>query len=349
MADRRTTDRTVLVLHMNALGEAVFALPLLHALKHDDPPWRTVCVARPDVAALLQASGLADEVLRRQVPPGAGGSWQLLRALRRARPQVSLGLATSAGNTLMAWLSGARRRIGYDYAHLPRLLHLRVPFEGGGIENYLSLLPYVPAPRTVSSYVGLLQVPAQAQEEADRLLDAAGISAQAGFVALSPISTGKQGVKAYPPEQWAEVCRLLREAGRPLVLVGSEADTEAHRVMLASGDGPAASLAGRTPTLILAGMLARAECVVGIDTGPIHVAAAVGTPCVVLFGSSDPARTAPSGEGHTILYRALDCQPCLGLPCRRAGACLRQITPEEIVAAVEDTLSRGAGFPSPAS
>jgi heptosyltransferase-1 len=325
----------VLVLHMLALGEGVFALPLLHALQHGG--WRTVCVARSDVGALLEASGLADEVILRDGATGLTGSWRLARQVRRARPAVSLGLATSTGNAVLAWVSGARQRIGYDYAHSRWLLHELVPFEGGGIENYLSLLPHVPAARTVESYVGLLRVPAEAQEQADRLLAEAGMTGQR-FVALSPVSTGKQGVKAYPPEQWRAVCDQLRASGRPLVLVGSGADAESHAAMLADGAGPAVSLAGRTPTLVLAGVLARAACVVGIDTGPIHVAAALGTPCVVLFGSSDPARTAPSGEGHTVLYRGLPCQPCLAAPCTRNGECLSEIAAEEIVAAVERTV-----------
>ena len=334
----RAGGRAVLVLHMLALGEAVFALPLLHALRAGG--WRTVCVTRSDTAAILEASGLADEVILRDGGSGARGAWRLLRQLRRARPAVSLGLATSAGNAVLAWVSGARQRIGYDYAHAPGLLTERIPFNGGGIENYLELLPHVPAARTVESYVGLLRVPAEAQAEADRLLAEAGIAGR--FVALSPLSTGKHGVKAYPPEQWRAVCDRLREGGISLVLVGSAADAEAHAALLAGSNGPAVSLAGRTPTLVLAGVLARAACVVGIDTGPIHVAAALGTPCVVLFGSSDPARTAPSGEGHTVLYRGLDCQPCLAAPCTRAGECLREISVEEIVEAVERTLPRRA-------
>lgn len=330
---------TVAVLHMLALGEGIFALPLLHALKHADPPWRTLCVARADVAEILGASGLADRVLLRNHPPGVRGAWRLVRELRRERPQACLGLATSAGNTLLAWLSGARRRIGYDYAHLSGLLET-VRFEGGGVENYLSLLPLLGVARTVSSYVGLLRIPDEAQARADALLREAGCEAQATFVAISPISTGKQGEKAYPPERWAEVCTALRDQGMPVVLVGTDADREAHQAMLERGSALGVSLAGETPPLVLAGVLRRASCVVGIDTGPIHVAAAVGTRCIVLFGSSDPRRTAPCGEGHVILYRGLDCQPCLAGPCTRGGECLRRISPQEIVAAVGKVLSR---------
>ncbi len=329
-------NRTVLVLHMVALGEAVFALPLLHALKHADPPWRTVCVAQGDIAALLEASGLADQVLRRDEASTLAGVWRLARRVRQAHPAVSLGLSTSAGNSLLAWVAGAHKRIGYDYADARFLLHHRAPFVEMGIENYLSLLPYVPAARTVDSYVGLLRVPAPAQAEADRLLAEAHLAGRR-FVAVAPLSTGKLGVKAYPPEQWRAVCEQLQVNGYPLVLVGSGADAQVHARLLAGARGPAVSLAGRTSALVLAGVLARAACMVGVDTGPIHVAAAMGTPCVVLFGPSDPTRTGPSGAGHTLLYRALDCRPCLRRPCLRQGECLSGIAPEEIVEAVRRT------------
>ncbi|HEY3398056.1 MAG TPA: glycosyltransferase family 9 protein [Armatimonadota bacterium] len=332
----KNSPPTAVVLFMKALGEGVFTLPLLHALKHAHPAWRTVCVTYGDVGEIVAASGLADRVVLRGDSGRATDQWRLVRELRRERPAACFALATSAGNTLLAWLSGAPRRIGYDYAHLPRLLE-KVSFEGGGVENYLSLLPRLGVPRTVSSYCGLLQVPPAQQEAADALLRRQGVDPAGRFVLVSPISTGKQGVKAYPGEQWAEVCRDLARTGRFPVLVGTAADREAQQAMLAGVEG--LSLAGETTPLTLAALAARAACVVGIDTGPIHVAAALGTPCVVLFGSSDPRRTAPCGTGHIVLYRDLDCQPCLAAPCEREGACLREIAPAEIVGAVEQVLA----------
>ena len=85
-------------------------------------------------------------------------------------------------------------------------------------------------------------------------------------------------------------------------------------------------------------MAPRAVCLVGVDTGPIHVAAAIGTRCVVLFGPSDPKLTPPCGEGHTILCRGLECQPCHTAPCPHGGRCLREITPDQVLAATEALL-----------
>lgn len=329
----------ILVLHMNALGEAVFSLPLLHALKHGSPPWRVVTVGRGGSGELIRASGLADQALFRIPALGLRCHAQLIRAVRAAHPAACLALSTSRSSSLLAWLSGAPRRVGYREADFSFLLNTHLPLEGSGIQKYLSFLPPLGIKPTVTSYCGLVSAAPEAQTRAAQLLAQAGIAPGAPFVALSPISTGKVGLKAYPVEQWAAACRRLSERGWPLVLVGSGGNAAAHRRMLEGINGKALSLAGQTSAPVLAAVLQRAACAVGVDTGPIHVAAAVGTRCVVLFGATDPRRTAPCGEGHMILSRGLACQPCLDAPCRNNGACMRQIAPQEIADAVEAVLA----------
>jgi len=333
--DQPPSAGTALTLHMNALGEAVFALPLLHALKHASPPWRTVCVIRPALGGILSASGLADVVIAREA--GAAGFLRLVAQVRKARPTICFALSTSPSNSALARISGTRRRIGYRHAGLARLLET-VRFEGGGVENCLSLLRPLGIERTISTYSGLLKVPQETQEQADALLARAGIGAAETFIAVSPISTGKLGAKAYPAESWQAVCDDLGEAGWRVVLVGSSEDLELHRRILADRAG-GISLAGKTPALVLAGVLGRAACMVGVDTGPVHIAASLGVRCVTLFGPSDPRRTAPCGDGHVNLCAGLDCQPCHAAPCRRAGACMKAISPADVIRAVRDVVT----------
>jgi ADP-heptose:LPS heptosyltransferase len=164
---------------------------------------------------------------------------------------------------------------------------------------------------------------------------------------VSPLSTGKLGVKAYPPEHWQQVVWNLSALGYHLALVGSPGDAARHaQLMATAGPGRVVSLAGLTPALVLAGVARRAAGVVGVDTGPLHVAAAVGTRCVVLFGPSDPALTAPCGEGHIVLYRDLECQPCQTGPCYHQGRCMRELTPRAVVEAVQRLLAGGAEPPA---
>jgi ADP-heptose:LPS heptosyltransferase len=336
-------SRTALVLHMNALGEAVFSLPLLHALKHTSPAWRVVSAVRGASGELISASGLADEVLFRIPAFGLRCHLNLISSARAARPCACLALSTSRSNSVLAWLSRAPRRIGFRDADFGFLLETRLPLEGSGVGKYLAFLKPLGIEPAVTSYCGLVRVPSPADDRAVEMLAECGVDPDAPFVALSPISTGKVGLKAYTPGQWSAVCRLLVARGVPLVVVGTSQDAPQHQFMLEGIGERAASLAGKTSALVLAAVLRRAACVVGVDTGPVHVAAALGRPCVVLFGSADPRRSAPCGDGNVILSAGLKCQPCLDLPCRLGGACMRLITPEMVIEAVTSVLSRPRG------
>jgi len=99
---------------------------------------------------------------------------------------------------------------------------------------------------------------------------------------------------------------------------------------------PAISVAGETSILQLAALLKRCRLFVGNDNGPMHIAAAVGTPVVALFGPTDPAEWGPWGEGHVVLYKGLDCRECWRRSAcwRGEGNCLRQITVDEAMTAV---------------
>jgi ADP-heptose:LPS heptosyltransferase len=332
--------RTALVLHMNAIGEALFSLPLLHGLRHATPPWRVISVVRGGAGELIAASGLADRALFRIPALGPRHHLDLIRSVRAAHPEVSLALTTSRSSSILAWLSGAPRRVGYRQADFAFLHTTTIASEGSGLDNFLRLLDAAGIERTTDSYCGLLRAPAEAQSRATDLLRQAGCEPGKPFVALSPISSGKTGLKAYPAEHWAAVCRMLTDRGWPVVLVGSADDRAAHAAMLAGVATTAVSLAGETPALVLAGVLQQSACAVGVDTGPVHIAAALGTPCIAIFGSTDARRTAPCGDGHIILSAGLDCQPCLDQPCRRDGACMRLIAPAMVVHAVETTLRR---------
>ena len=104
----------------------------------------------------------------------------------------------------------------------------------------------------------------------------------------------------------------------------------------------AIDLTGQTPVGLLPGLLRRASLLVTNDSGPMHIAAAVGTPVVALFGPTDPVKTGPYGKGHVVLSHAVECRPCFRRDCARAVPleCLTAVRPEQVVRAVEQQLER---------
>jgi len=98
-------------------------------------------------------------------------------------------------------------------------------------------------------------------------------------------------------------------------------------------------LAGKTDLIELAAVLSRAALVVSVDTGPMHLAAALGRPVVAVFGPTNPVRTGPYGPGHTLVTARLDCQPCYRRRCRHLR-CLQAVSVEQVTAAALAALER---------
>ncbi len=164
-----------------------------------------------------------------------------------------------------------------------------------------------------------------------------GSGSRPPLIAINPMTT-------WPTKHWhnrgfAEVADRLRLAGNQVVFTGGPDDAGAINEILAEMQQPAVSVAGRTTLKILAALFSRAAAVVSTDTGPMHIAAAAGTPVVALFGPTAPWRTGPYGKGHRIIRTACACSPCYKKSCALGTtACMRDITVEEVVGAVNAVL-----------
>ncbi len=155
--------------------------------------------------------------------------------------------------------------------------------------------------------------------------------------------------KRWSPASFAAVATGLRDAdGLEPVIAGDASDQEAAAAVRALIPGGAPLLAGRTGLMELAALLKTARVVIANDSGPAHLAAAVGSPVVALFGPTHEAfGFAPRGERVRVISRALDCRPCTvhgGLRCpRERRACLDDIAPAEVLAAARELLAQPAG------
>ena len=159
-------------------------------------------------------------------------------------------------------------------------------------------------------------------------------------IALIPRS--RWDTKNWPPSRFGELAHRLRELCAPsLFLVGGHED-----LMVCDGIQAAApfveNLAGSTSLVGLGSLLAAMDLVITVDTGPMHMAAAAGTPVLALFGATDPVRTGPYGTGHRVLVTdGLDCRPCRSRVCARGDlACLERIGVERVAQTAVEMLKR---------
>jgi ADP-heptose:LPS heptosyltransferase len=272
-----------------------------------------------------------------------GGGLRLPRLLARARSwrarryDLAINLEPDIRSNLLVAVSGAAVKAGFVSGGGGPLLDVALPYDPRmkTSENQRCLVAAAldqtgPRPQRAAA----LELPAEARRRAGELLREAGTP----LVGLH--ASGGRAVKQWDPQRFADVAsRLVQEHGATVVLTGTAPDRPMVEVVRRALP-PAATidLTGVPDLLDLAAVLERLDVYITGDTGPMHLAAAVGTPVVAVFGPSDPARYAPSHPMHRVVRIDLPCAPCNRIrlpPARCTGVtpdCLRGVD----VAAVYD-------------
>lgn len=346
----------VLIVKASALGDVVHALPVLAWLKSADPAMEIDWLVEEGFAPLLESHPLLRRVHRIATRSWRRQGWlaavreslQTVRCLRAERYDVVLDLQGNGKSGLFTLLSGASRRYGFDrdgVREWPNLLATtcRVALTAADhhiSERSLAIARTAFPAGSVRVAAGPLPVqPAAAQRIAVQL----GEHGLAGrrFAVLHYGTTWT--TKLWPVESWLELIRNLA-AGDDLVPVLTWGSAEELTVVerLAADAGNGARVWPRGTLAELAALLARATVVVGGDTGPVHIAAAVGTPTVSLYRVTDQSRNGPRGDRHIRLQAPLECSPCLRKQCERDSECGLSIPVVGVLSAIR-TLLAGDG------
>lgn len=316
-----------LVIAPNWLGDSVMAIPFLRALKRDDPGGWLGVLCRRAIAPLMAISATADAVWESRGRDLSGFSSDASRGVRARLDEIWV-LPHSFRSALLAWAMRGRRRIGYASDRRGALLTSAVP-RPGGTDHQLrdedpllasaGILPDEGPPR--------LSIPPEVAAAAGRELEAHQLGGEPRPVFLSP-GAAFGPTKLWPAERFALLADALLDRGHRAALVIGPGEIELGRLIARRARHRVPILGAELDTAKLAGLLARGRLSIGNDSGPSHVAAAVGTPSVVFFGPTDPGRTAPRGAPSLVLDRYVFCSPCYLKTCPYQHECMEEITVE---------------------
>ena len=293
--------RSILVLRYSALGDVVLATSVLDPLRARYPGARIEWVTSPAYAPLLEGLPQLSGVHR--LGPGLGGARELARSLR-GRFDLAIDLQHKVRSALVA------------RAAAPRRLALRRRTVGQALLAILGWDPPRRAPHATQLYAGALrplgiQRPGQTHVHLSGAARARAAAALAGSaaprVALAPGAS--RATKRWPAERFAEVAEALAARGASVVLAGGPADREALSAFRAACRVPIAADLTSLPVDGLAAALAEVRLLVACDSGPVHLATAVGTPALAIFGPTSPERWGPPPPGRALAL-PLDCAPC---------------------------------------
>lgn len=334
MRDKRaalwhSSGMRILIVKLSSFGDLFHVLPLVHELKQQ-------CAAHIDWLTQDAYTGLVgcfpdvDHVLEfPRYAPLRRLAW--LQHLRNTRYDMILDCQGLLKSAVLARLARGERRIGPSFHREgSRLFYDEVAGacnkQRHAVDEHQDMLRHlglnVPAP------VFPVHFPSRTLTE------------PGPHIAITAHS--RWSTKNWPEERFeALIERLLTHTGGTIYLPGDAATAAWSARVAARGAGRVVDLAGKTTMVEMGSLLQAMDLLVSVDSGPVHLAAAIGIPCVTVFGPTDARRTGPYGNRHRVLTAPIDCRPCFSRTCRRGcTACLQNVPVDEVLQAVLDLLAQ---------
>ena len=340
--------KRILVRSTNWVGDVVMTLPAIQALRENFPDTSITVLARPWVVPLFEDHPAVDGVMEIRNTGGYGKKIpELLRVVREIRKHgydMVLLFQNAFEAALIAYLSGIRIRIGYRTDGRGFLLTHGIDLtnEARGIhqvEYYLLLLRAMgwKAPNSDPH----IFVPSRYLDGARDLVGRCGIETGDYVVGLGPGAVYGDA-KRWPAERFAVIGDWAAKKWHAKVLVlGSQGEREIGDRVCEAMDSPAINLCGRTTLGEAMGVIRRCQFFVTNDSGLMHVASALGSPTVAVFGSTDPKATGPRGARTRIVRHDTECAPCLKRTCPTDFRCMLSIEPAKVWQVMEELRGEG--------
>lgn len=326
--------QSLLVRAPNWIGDAVMATPTLAALRATMPRTRITVLGRAGITDVLAGHSAVDALIlddHRGTHQGLFGRSRLASELRSRGFDAVLLLPNSFEAAFIAALARVPTRVGYRTdGRGPLLTHALQPLAS-------------PSPHMTYYYLGLLAAWGQAgdhravslavtaaeRNQARRRLDEWGAKSSDGLVALNP-GAAYGTAKRWPAERFAAVAqRVVRDGGFVIVL-GAATERALGDAIVAGLGRRAFNAAGLTTIRDAMAILTWCRRLVTNDSGPMHVAAALGVPVTAIFGPTDPRTTSPTGERVTLIQHPVDCAPCRYRDCPIDHRCMTAVTVDEV-------------------
>ncbi|MBN1595580.1 glycosyltransferase family 9 protein, partial [candidate division FCPU426 bacterium] len=285
-------------------------------------------------------------------------AWRVVQEIRRRRYDLALVLHRTPLAGMLTALAGVPIRIGFDWEGGGFALTEGVPFRADAheIDRHMDCLQ--PLDIHTRELQPELHPPSTAVKAAEAFLQPHHIDPRGGpLVAVFPAGGINPGTimvtKRWSLAGYQEVCSgLVRNYKARILLVGNSDDVLIGDALLADQWWAASAIRseGGTSLMLLAALLQRCTLFIGGDSGPLHIADAVGLPTVSIYGPTDPRLLAPRGEWHRVIHKPQPCSPCYNpitvrtrkaTVCRQKDTvCMESITSQEVLAAAEELLGR---------
>ena len=340
---------SILIVKLSAIGDVVHTIPLLEVLRQNLPYARIDWLVEEEASQIIEGHEALDHIFvsRRK-------SWQrrffrgeekgvvlkevrrFLKELRSCRYELVIDLQGLFKSGILTGVSKGKRKIGFTGSREGSSIFLTerpyvFDYDRHALDRYLTVAEYLNC--TNNSWRGAIPVWDSHQIRMDKIIGEELLQGER-LIAINPMARWK--TKLWKPDRFAVVAdRLQRELSCQIIFTGSREDRSTLDRIVGMMEGHAINLAGRTNLKELAYLYSKCRLMISTDTGPMHIAAAMGCPVVALFGPTAPWRTGPYGDGHRVVMGDVDCSPCFKKRCNHLS-CMNNITVEKVFDTVKD-------------
>lgn len=321
------------------------ATPVLADLRRHWPSAKLTAMCQARGGQLIENDPHIDELFEFRKPSG----WihrvhnsDILMPLRHGDYDLGILLTNSLSSAWWFWRGHVKNRIGYAKNGRSFLLNKAVPFpekleSQHLVITYKNLLEPLGIP--LSDTPPKLYVTAEEREAVKELLLRYGITEQHTLIGINP-GAAYGSAKCWLPERFHEVAlKLLTDPQVRIIFFGDPSGASLVQTICQGLDERVVNLAGKTTLRELLALIEQCKVFLTNDSGPMHIAAALNTPLVALFGSTSDIKTGPYGQAESVIHKRVACSPCYQRTCPIDFRCMKQIGVDEVVQAIQQKLN----------
>jgi lipopolysaccharide heptosyltransferase II len=343
--------RSILLLQLGDIGDLILSLPAIKALRENYPKASVIVAVREKARELLEDCPWVNDVISVKTQRGTLikkliCQKDIVKSLQKHRFELAIDFRTGDRSAILAFLSGAKYRIGF-FAKDGRLwrnrlfTHLVKPAKQSEryfAETNLNIISHFNL--NIKDRFPELIVALGRKAKSEAILKQEKVPFDKPIIAVHPFSLWK-----YKELGISQAVSLIEHINAKyhcsVIITGSQEERMRAGEVVSRCRTKAFNLAGKTTIGELPGVLQACKLFVGVDTGALHIAAAVGAPTVGIFGPSSSKRWAPRGNKHLVVSKNMQCIPCRQKGCQDSGRslCLEELTTEEIMEKVETHLA----------
>lgn len=336
--------RNILIIKLSAIGDVIHALPMAPAIKQTYPEAKVTWVVEKTAYDLLTNNPYIDEIIvfeKKKFKTLIGFfkyTPAFSRMLKTKKFDLALDLQGLAKSAAIAYLSGAKAKLGYcnmrEYSHLVSKPVCGPHSQEHVVQRYLDVARAIGC--KADEVIFPVVITKQESQRAVNIAKFCGLDISCPYIILAPGANWPN--KRWPTEHFAALADMIFAKNKIPVLIGAKADEYFAEEIISAARIPPVNLVGKTTLKELAYIIKQAQAFVGGDTGPMHLAVAVGTPVVALFGPTDAKRNGPYGDKNIVLNIDADCAGCWQRACPKSLDCLKAISAEAVYSKLDGVI-----------